>query len=218
VRVLAQTVAFEADRFDILAPWSGGATLSARRLRFAGGLAGMTVALLEGEYAAAAPSLRLSAEAIALPPPPARQAAMGGHIASATAELAWSGTWAPSPDLAAAAAAWRDGGGRLSVRRVAVGWGPLGVTGMGDLALDAALQPTGSAQLRLVGVDATLAALVSAHAVAPSAAKAAGAVLGLMKQDEGGMEVPLTLRDRTLSVGPFPLAKLPSLVWPGAAQ
>ena len=46
---------------------------------------------------------------------------------------------------------------------------------------------------------------------------AAGAVLGLMARPQPSgppvVEVPLSLQDRTLSLGRIPLLRLPELVW-----
>ena len=58
----------------------------------------------------------------------------------------------------------------------------------------------------------------AAHAVAPQTAFAGKALLGLMAQPQPDgssvVEVPLTLKDRTLLLGRLPLARLPELVWP----
>lgn len=218
---------YTAERFVLSAPLENpprAAALDAGGLRFADGA---SIGLLQGQIdvppGGAARLLRLTAEAIAFPPPPAPQPPLGGHIASATIEAALTGALPPAAtDPAAAAAAWQASGGELTVRRLALGWGPLGVSGGGAVSLDAALQPAATANLHLVGFDAALQALATAHAIAPNAARAAGAVLALLAtQPQGGgapaVDVPLTLKDRTLSMGRIPLAKLPQLVWPNRA-
>jgi hypothetical protein len=227
-----RVIPFSAERCAITVPLDSGvprgaAALDAAGLRFGGPAAGMTVGLLQAQAHAPAAAgdptlaLRISAEAIALPPPPAPQAALGGHIASATAEIDVTGPW-PAPGAPyAMASAWRDNGGALALRRIAIGWGPLGITGTATLALDKAMQPSGSANLRLVGTDEALAALVTAHAISATAAKAARAVLGLMARPAAdgaaaGVEVPLTLSDQTVSLGPFPMTRLRALDWPDA--
>jgi hypothetical protein len=223
---------FTADRLVLTVPLTQGipptnAGLDAKSVRFAAPADGLTIGLLQGQADwhradAAAPhtvAIRLSAEAITLPPPPAAQAPLGPHIASATVEGTLAGVLpADAQSPAAAAAGWRDSGGAIVLHRMAIGWGPLGVTGSAKFALDAALQPDASATLRLVGMDETLSALAAAHAITPRAAQAAKAVAGLLTHTpEGGgaagVEVPLTLHDGTVSMGMIPLATVGKLNW-----
>jgi hypothetical protein len=228
------TLPFTADRFILSVPLVSGrvpdsAALDAAGLRFGAPVEGLTVGLLQGQFGwrltagsgDAAALVRLSAEAIALPPPPAPQAPLGAHIASATVEAELTGPVPAAATPAGNAAAWRDGGGKFLVRRIALGWGPLGVSGGATLALDEGLQPAGSASLRLVGYDDALAALVAGHALSAQAAKAAQAVLGLMALAPAGgapgVEVPLTLQGGVLAMGHIPLAKVQKLSWPDAA-
>jgi hypothetical protein len=164
----------------------------------------------------------LSAGDIALPPPqPGRVWPLGAHIASLVIAGAVTGQMPLTPSLSARAVAWRDAGGKLQLSHVSIGWGPLGVTGSGELALDGHLQPAGTATLRIVGYDQTLDALAAGGALPPRAAAAAKAVLGLLAHtpDGGGaplVDAPLTLRDSQLSLGMIPLVRLPPLVWPDA--
>jgi hypothetical protein len=228
-----QALPFTAGRFVVTIPLTQGtppsrAALDAAGLHFTAPADGLTIGLLEGEadWAGAAgkaphsTSLRISAEAITLPPPPAPQAALGPHIASATVEGTLSGTLPlEAPNPAAAAAAWRESGGKLELRRIAVGWGPLGLTGSASLTLDADLQPDATATLRLVGMQETLTTLAAAHVITTRAAGAAKAVAGLLANaPEGGgapgVEVPVTLHDRTLSLGMIPLTTVEKLSWP----
>lgn len=223
---------FTAERFLVTLPLppSGpptSAVLDAKTLCFAAPAAGLSIGLLQGNAdwsrtdAAHSIGLRLSAEAIALPPPPAPQTPLGPHIASATFEGRLSGTLPPDPpNPAAAARAWRESGGALKLTRVAIGWGPLGVSGTASFALDAGLQPDASATLRLVGIDATLRALADARLITPRAAEAVRAVAGLLAhtaQGGGapGVELPVTLHDGTVTLGMIPLATIGKLVWSG---
>ena len=100
--------------------------------------------------------------------------------------------------LAEQAAAWRDGGGSLEIRHLALIWGPLDLTASATLALDDQLQPMGAGSARLVGYAETLDALAAHGAISRSAATAAKAVLSLLAHNpEDGsppdVEVPLTL-------------------------
>jgi hypothetical protein len=120
----------------------------------------------------------------------------------------------------ATATAWRDAGGTVKVALNAFDWGRLSATGTATGGLDAALQPTGQARLRLAGFTETLDALVAGHVMAQRSATAAGAILSLLARPraDGTPEVdaPLTLQDRVLQFGRFPLARLPPLQWPSA--
>ncbi len=167
-----------------------------------------------------------SAQSIALPEPmPGEIWPLGRRLASVAFEVAASGRLPPpaasGPWLdAASLAAWRDSGGAVAVRRLAVGYGPLGVSGGGRLTLDAQLQPRGEAALTVLGYTETLDALVAAHVVTGHAAQAAGAVLALLARPPVGGGAPevalnLVLRDRVLTAAGFPLLRLPALTWPG---
>ncbi len=162
-------------------------------------------------------SYRLSTEAINLPED--RRWALGSRLSSLSVEGAVTGPMPLQTSLAARAAAWRDGGGTLTVEHMAMGWGPLGASGGATLALDARLQPMGTGHMRLIGFAESLDALASDHVMTPGAAIAAKAVLSLLATTpEGGgppeVEVPLTLQDRTLSMRQVPLLKLPEVIWP----
>ncbi len=221
----APPLPFAAERLALTIPLvqPTSAALEGKNLTFAAPYEGLTVGLLEGEAdwsAAKGTDLRLSTEAITLPD--SMHAALGPHIASATAEGIFAGRVpADATTAVAAAKAWRDSGGAVDLSRIAMGWGPLGVSGSARLTLDAALQPEATANLRLIGMEETLAALAAGHAIARRAAQAAKAVVGLMAHapDGGGVpgvEVPLTLHDGTLSLGMIPLATLPKLDWSAA--
>jgi hypothetical protein len=191
-------------------------------LRFAPPLGGMSIGLLAAELpqGAGPPRATLSAEAIALPP--GWPLALGNRIASATVTLALEGALPPpSPDAAGRAAAWQRAGGLLRVRHMALGWGPLGVTGTAALGLDPALQPDGTGTLRVVGFEPALSALAAGGVVRPSAAQAVRAVLTLLaRTPEGGgtpeVTLPLTLHGGTLEVGGFPVARVPHWDWSAA--
>lgn len=168
------------------------------------------------------PALTLtgSAEAITLPSlPDGRSWAFGPRIASISFDAALLGPLPGTPDLTARATAWRDGGGTLELQRLALGWGPLGLSGSATMALDEHMQPMGAATARLVGFDASLDALAKAGVLAPRAAQAAKGVLTILaRAPEGGgtpqVELPVTLQNRTLAAGRFPLVRLPEWVWP----
>lgn len=150
----------------------------------------------------------------------AAAATLGGNIERIEAEGALSGPLPRLPDPAARAAAWRDGGGSLTFTRIALTWGKLTANASATIALDEKLQPMGTATARLSGADAALDSLAGAHAIAPQAGFAGKALLGLMSQPQPDgtsvVDVPLTLKDRTLMLGRLPLARLPEMTWPKA--
>lgn len=112
------------------------------------------------------------------------------------------------------------GGGSLAIERLALGWGPLGLSASATIALDAQLQPMGTATARVLGYSEALDSLAAQNVITRRTATAAKAVLALIaRTPEGGqtpeVEVPLTLQDRVLSMRQIPLARIPPLVWPG---
>ncbi len=117
------------------------------------------------------------------------------------------------------AAAWRNAGGRLDLRALDLTWGPVQAGAQGELALDAALQPTGRLTLTLAGLREGLAALSAAGVIEPGNARTLLALGSMLQRTppEGGppsLRLPLVLRDRTLAVAGFTLMKLAPVVWP----
>ncbi|MBN9561416.1 MAG: DUF2125 domain-containing protein [Alphaproteobacteria bacterium] len=228
-------IPYTADRLHADVPFEPGvpahvADIVARDLR-AGmpsgkeAASGLTIGLLQvhGEVRPAAPqgepvlAFTTSAEAIGLPPDV--RWALGSRISSLSINGALNGPLPRVPGLVHRATAWRDGGGSLAIQRLALGWGPLGLTGSATLALDMRLQPMGTGTARIVGYAETLDALAASGAITKQAAMAAKALAGLIARipADGGrpeIEVPLTLQDRTLSIRQIPLARIPELLWP----
>lgn len=227
VRAFGSAVApFTATYLSLSVPLraAGPVRLSGKQLRFGAPLAGMTIGLLDSQVQQHRDALgfELSAEAIALPPPPAPQPALGDHIASATVAGDLNGTWPPpSPDFAARVAAWQHTGGALRVQHMAMGWGPLGITGTATLRLDASLQPDGAGTVRVVGYEAVLSALTASGTLSPSAAQAIRAVLTLLARtppDSSVPEVdlPVALHAGVLQVGRIPVGRVPAWDWSAA--
>ncbi len=217
-------VPFEAASFVLTVPLPGPGPvrLTGRQLRFGAPVSGMSIGLLDGEGRQQADALgfELSAEAIALPP--ATQPALGRRIASATIAGTLDGPAPPpSPDPATGAAQWQKAGGMLRLQQMAVGWGPLGVTGSAALGLDSSLQPQGTGTVRAVGYAAALSALAAGGAITPAAAQAIHAVLTLLaRTPEGGgapeVVLPLALHDGVLRAGDIPLGRVPHWDWSAA--
>jgi hypothetical protein len=144
--------------------------------------------------------------------------ALGEQIGLFRLDMALSGPLPATGRPAAAAAAWRDGGGTLTVRHVATQWGPLGLSAAGALHLDAQLQPAGNGHAEITGFGATLDALAQHGVIRRSAAVAATALLSLMAATPAGggppaVTVPLSLRDQVLLMQRIPLLRTPALDW-----
>lgn len=143
---------------------------------------------------------------------------LGPAVSRLAGEMVLTGPVPAMPDIATRAEAWRDGGGVLELRRIELAWGEVTLAGESFLRLDGQLQPVGQGSARLGGHGAALRALTAAGIMTPRGALAAGAMLGLMARPPAGggapvVEAPLSLRDRTLSLGPIPLARMPELIW-----
>jgi hypothetical protein len=113
-------------------------------------------------------------------------------------------------------AVWRDEGGKVEIERLDAAWGPLGVALSGTAALDAGLQPAGSFSGKVQGHDETLDALARAGLVDQTVANISKIALGLFAWRAEGrptLELPISVKDRQLSVGPVRLARLPAIDW-----
>ena len=123
---------------------------------------------------------------------------------------------APLPEALTqeALAAWREAGGRLDLRRLAIAWGPLAGEAQGQLALDPALRPAGTLTLRIRGYDAAIDALARAGEMTPGNAAALKLAARLLapRGPDGAIELPARLAEGWLSVGQVRLAPLPPVV------
>jgi hypothetical protein len=224
----AAEVPFTADRMDAVVPLlsqapARGLDLAAQQLRIGAPATAVTVAHLSMHILPGQPlSVTADARAVGLPPLPGGEHwALGDSIASLSLDGALTGQLSDQPGLYAPAAFWRDHGGSLALHSVALNWGALELSGNATLTLDPSMQPVGSGAVRVVRPDDALDALSAGGVIPLQAAVAAKAVLGLMAHPAatGGapeVELPLTLRDRTISAGRIPLARLPQLIWPDA--
>ena len=102
---------------------------------------------------------------------------------------------------------------------MSVQWGPLGAAGDGTFALDTALQPEGAMSMTLTGYEAAIETLVAQGFIEPQQAAIARTVMVALQKtpDDGGpaeVTLPVTLQDRTLSVGPIKFARLDPIDWP----
>ncbi len=149
---------------------------------------------------------------------PGRSLPFGGTIRSLDLHARFTGAIPSLRDPAAAVAALRDGGQRLLVDGLALSWGPLDVRGNASLGLDAALQPAGTAAVQLTGYAEVIDALARSGTITRNDARVATTLLSLMSRQGAGdvsqADLPLTLKDRTLSVGAIPVLRLPAFSVP----
>jgi hypothetical protein len=211
--------AFQAERMHLDVPFTPapGAPVASLEIRNLRGDE-VTIGLLTGQVTAGpAPSLDTSAEAIELPS--TQEWAFGRRISSLAIDATLHGGLPPPGSVTASATAWRDNGGSIDVTHLALGWGPLGLSATGKFSLDDQLQPTGTADLHVVGYAKSLSVLAAQHVITADAALAATAVMTLLAhvpQDGGApeVEVPLTLRGGKLLLGNTPLVRVRPLAWP----
>jgi hypothetical protein len=106
-------------------------------------------------------------------------------------------------------------GGVLTVSDLALDWGRIGLTGNATLRADAQGQPEGDGRMLISGVDDALSDLVAAGRITSQNAATARVVLALLqkRQPDGRMmvDLPLGLHNRELTVGQFPVARLPPM-------
>lgn len=168
------------------------------------------------------PALALLLDAADITLPPGARWALGNRISALSLDGALTGPAMPMPDPRAQLRAWREGGGKAEIRRLAFGWGPLGVAASGTLTLDDQLQPTGTANAALLGYAEAADMLATTGVLTRSAATAVKALLGLLAGAPSGgvpgeVDVPLTLQDRTLAMSRIPLMRVPVVSWPAAS-
>ena len=113
---------------------------------------------------------------------------------------------------------WRDAGGDVELRAIAVDWPPLSLNGSGTLALDKALQPMGAFTAKCRGFLETLDALVKSGHVQENEAAVVRGLLVLMAKTstpDAAPEIDLsvTVQDRKVTAGPVTFMELPTIDW-----
>jgi Uncharacterized protein conserved in bacteria (DUF2125) len=111
---------------------------------------------------------------------------------------------------------WRDEGGVLDVAALRVNYGALNLSGSGTAALDEAGQPVAAFAAQVSGLFQLIDALRARGDMGRGeaiAAKLALGVLGGTPDRQAPLNLPLTLQDRVLSVGPVALTQIPEIHW-----
>jgi hypothetical protein len=113
--------------------------------------------------------------------------------------------------------AWRDAGGVVDLKSFAFAQGPLALTGNATVALDKNLQPEGAASLQAKGLAPTIDLLASEGMITQGdVLKFKAFVLGAQKPGADGqpeVATGLSLQNGILSWGPFPITRVPEVVW-----
>lgn len=163
------------------------------------------------------PSFKLDSEIFGLTFPEDQRPPLGrtvGRIALRGTIMGHIPPGRPSDTLPA----WQKDGGTMEISHLDLGWGPLKIYTTGTMALDSALQPTGALTGRVTGHGETLEALTTAGLIKPSIARIGKFALGALARTPNGggrpeIEVPVTLQDRWLYVGPIKLLQVPIIRW-----
>jgi hypothetical protein len=111
---------------------------------------------------------------------------------------------------------WRDAGGVLDVAVLEAEYGPLTLTGSGTLALDGAGQPIGAFATRTSGLFGAIDTLHANGYMSQGDALVAKLAVNLLAgtpDRQAPVSIPLTLQDRTLTVGPIALMRFPEIHW-----
>ena len=137
-------------------------------------------------------------------------------VAAAHAAIRLRGT-VPRGQPATALAAWRDGGGTVEIDSLDINWPPLVAAGNATVALDKDLQPELAGAMTMRGADKAIDRAAAAGMLTPNAATLGKLYVGAAGKPvaDGTFEVtlPLSLQNRSLSVGPVPLVQLPEIEW-----
>lgn len=160
-------------------------------------------------------AFNVSAEDVLLPV--GTEAALGRRIDAAAIRGSVIGPL-PGGPWPAAIWTWRDAGGYVQVDRMRVDYGPLDMAGSGRVSLDRGGQPVGQLNARLSGAGAAVDALRAAGAIRDSDAAGLKVAIAVLKRTpEGGgtpvVDVPVSVRNRTLFVGPAAVLRLPRIQW-----
>jgi hypothetical protein len=147
--------------------------------------------------------------------PPTQAGPLGSRIATIEFRGRLMGS-VPMGRLGQSLARWREAGGTVELTRVDGAWGPLGITASGTMALDQALQPVAAGTARVRGYAEAIDKAVAAGFMTPSEGLAAKLALGATAPPAAGggaADVPVTIQNGFLSVGPLPLLQMPHIEW-----
>lgn len=166
-----------------------------------------------GPAAAAGPDFLVNGEAGDVTLPEAIKSLFGPTVSRLAFQAAVFGR-VPAGPPAEGLAAWREGGGKIAVEAFAMRYGPVEILAQGELRLDAGLRPEGVLDARIGGLPGAMDKLSAEGLIDENAAFALKLSALAMSREEDGtgrpvVDLPITLRDGLLYLGPvalFPLA------------
>jgi hypothetical protein len=180
----------------------------------AGSLDGQVEAAQSGGPAASAdPETVITLDARKVRLPDEWHAPLGDALGRASVDAVVTGDFRATGSLPEALARWRDDGGALQVKALAVDWQALSFRADGTFALDENLQPQGAMTAEIDGVDQTADALIAAGIIDPKTAFAAKVANRALKLGGGPARLPVTIQQQQLFLGPVPLLKLRAIRW-----
>jgi hypothetical protein len=149
---------------------------------------------------------------------PAVRNILGNEVARLDTRISLRGDIRPRTIDSATLARWRDAGGTIELESLDIEWGPVRLRGDGTFALDGALQPIVALSARIAGLDRVIDVLEGTGQVRPQQAAIARIMLAVFTRApaNGGppeAQVPISIQDGRLSIGPVPLVRIPPIVW-----
>lgn len=167
------------------------------------------------DHTATGLDLRLDLSSLTLPQAPTP--ALGRTLGQVALHLRVTGT-PPTALTDPEMRRWSGAGGTVELDALTAIWGPLDLSVTATLALDGNLQPIGAGTLRTAEPDRLVDALAAAGDLRRNQAAIARATLGLLAapgpDGRRTVQVPVTVQDGRLTVGPVPVLALPPVVWP----
>lgn len=139
--------------------------------------------------------------------------ALGRKMARLSLDTVLTGRIERGKTVADTLARWRDGGGVIEVKALAVDWQALALRAEGTFALDEGLQPEGAMMADIRGIDRTTDQLIAAGVIDARTAFAAKVVNRALSFRGGSAKLPLSIQNQRLYMGPVPLLRLKRVRW-----
>lgn len=138
------------------------------------------------------------------------------HIAAAVLDFDVLGPEpAPQGSALKRLAEWRDGGGSIEVRELALAWEELNLNGEGTLALDSDMRPIASFAFDAVGVPQTAKRFQEAGLIDDRTRRyieLGTGLLSLGRSKSASIRVPVSAQDGILYIGPVAVAEVQPLI------
>ncbi len=165
------------------------------------------------------PKIPLSADLVEVTLPERLERPFGRQVAQSSllAELNRPPPWKWTPE---ALEDWRKAGGKMEVERFAIVWGPIELAATGTVTVDRQLRPLGAFDAKVIGLSESLDALAAAGAIPQDQVFALQLLLLALSSETDAqgrkvLEVPFSLQQGRLFLGPIPLAELDPVVRTG---